>query len=203
MKRTIVLFLCGVLLSGGVAAQTFLNGIQVSHNKAEGIVHLVSGESLSFDKINIPGVADANVKAKTAQRRDTTIKAKDIRYLELWNPKKPESHWLFCYLPCKYPMASSVWGVTIAMGDILSAYKVATTYDINDDGDLVYVLRQGTLPTLVFYDAQQDGYLIWGLKGKKKRAQFFAKDPEMAERIQAGELTGGDYQYIIDNYQPQ
>ncbi|MBR1426240.1 MAG: hypothetical protein IJ609_00575 [Paludibacteraceae bacterium] len=203
MKRTIVLALCGMLLSLGAAAQTFLNGIQVSHAKAEGVVHLITGESLHFDKINIPGASDANVKAKTAQRRDTTIKAKDIRALELWNPKQPDSHWLFCYLPCKFPMAPNVWGVAVAVGDILSTYKVATTYNINDDGDLVYVLRQGGFPNVVFYDAQQDDYLIWELKNKKKRAQFFEKDPDMAAKVLAGELYSSDYQYIVENYNPQ
>lgn len=191
-----------------------MNGILVSHAKAAGIIYLNDGTELQFPVIEVPAASDKYIKAKDEDKHVQKFEATEIRYLELWNDKKPDDHHLLIYVPYSTPTLrnKNMWAAFVTQSENLRFFVVSSTYAISDDGKLSYVYYQGNRPIPILYERQKDAYLTayftssfgYGKKDIKRIQDFLMADPLMVEYVGTKEFKGfdRDFVYIVDNYTP-
>ncbi len=215
MKKTTLSLLTLCLLAIAPSqAQTFMNGILVSHAKTAGTIYLNDGSELTFPIIEIPANSDKTIKAKDENKNVQKFDAAEIHHLELWNEDMPDKHHILAYVPYDMPTMRNrmVWAAFVTQSEYLTLFILATTYAVDKQGRIAYFYQQGFVPIPILYDRHKEAYLVayqttsfgYNKKDIKRIQDFLQADPVMVDFLGTKEFKGReeDFVYIVDNYTP-
>lgn len=199
MKKIVTIIcaaaICSIL---PLQAQRFLGDIMVEHAKAPGIVHFNDGTEEEYAEIHIPCAAEKTFVVKDGKNK-YKFASDDVAYLEIWNKAKPDSRWVIVYMK-PYPKSKlKLWMVPVAKGEYAIAYKSSLTYNVDEDGSLIFISR-GPTTLCIFKIPSGEDLPSFSMKDVLK---FFGDDPDLKEKLEKKEIKVTiDYKYIVENYQP-
>ena len=212
MKKRILFALCILFVCVAGQAQFITQMNLLTPHYYPGEVYFTDGHYETFDEIELPrvGKSKIGVKKNAEDKGHTDIEAIDIVGIKIWHKNFPDKEHVLYYVHAKKsylqndhqwgnPVMGSAWGVV---------FQCEQNYQIDKKtGDLNFVKFVGgnapdtpTLYYLVRPGWEQAELLLFngGFPQKKKSAELFAENEEIATAIKKGKLKGSDMQYILD-----
>ena len=212
MKKRFLLVLAAVFASVALQAQFITQMSLLTPHYYPGEVYFKDGHVEEYAELELPRVGKhkLGVKKNADDKGHTDINAADIIGIKIWHKNFPDKKHVLYYVHARKsymqndhqwgnPVMGSAWGVV---------FQCEQNYQMDKKtGDLNFVKFVGgnapdtpTLYYLVRPGWEQAELLLFngGFPQKKKSAELFAENEEIATAIKKGKLTGSDMQYILD-----
>ena len=212
MKKRFLLVLAAVFASVALHAQFITQMSLLTPHYYPGEVFFKDGHSEEFAELELPRVGKSKLGAKknAEDKGHIDIEAADIIGIKIWHKNFPDKKHVLYYVHADKALLQSdhQWGIPV-MGSAWGViFECEQNYQMDKKtGDLNFIKFTGgnapDTPTL-YYLVRPDWdkaelLLMNGMFAKKKRvAEFFAENEEIATAIKKGKLTGSDMQYILD-----
>ena len=212
MKKRFFLVLAAVFASVALHAQFITQMSLLTPHYYPGEVFFKDGHSEEFAELELPRVGKSKLGAKknAEDKGHIDIEAADIIGIKIWHKNFPDKKHVLYYVHADKALLQSdhQWGIPV-MGSAWGViFECEQNYQMDKKtGDLNFIKFTGgnapDTPTL-YYLVRPDWdkaelLLMNGMFAKKKRvAEFFAENEEIATAIKKGKLTGSDMQYILD-----
>ena len=177
-----------------------------------GEVYFKDGHVEEFAELELPRVGKhkLGVKKNSDDKGHTDIDAADIIGIKIWHKNFPDKQHVLYYIHARKSMLQSdhQWGNPIMGSAWGVVFQCEQNYQMNKKtGDLDFVKFVGgnapdtpTLFYLVRPEWEQAELVLFngGFPQKKKSAELFAENAEIAAAVKNGKLKGSDMQYILD-----
>ena len=212
MKKRFLLVLAAFFASVALHAQFIAQMSLLTPHYYPGEVYFKDGHVEEFAELELPRVGKhkLGVKKNSDDKGHTDIDAADIIGIKIWHKNFPDKKHVLYYVHARKsymqndhqwgnPVMGSAWGVVFQCEQNYQMDK--KTGDLNfvkfvggnapDTPTLYYLVRPGwEQAELVLFNG--------GFPQKKKSAELFAENEEIATAIKKGKLKGSDMQYILD-----
>ncbi len=201
MKKRFLLVLATLFASVVLHAQFAQMSLLTPHYYP-GEVYFKDGHVEEFAELELPRVGKnkLGVKKNAEDKGHVEINAADIIGIKIWHKDFPDKKHVLYYIHARKSfMMGSAWGVV---------FQCEMNYQMDKKtGDLNFIKFVGgngpdtpTLYYLVRPGWEQAELLLFngGFPQKKKSAELFAENEEIATAIKKGKLKGSDMQYILD-----
>lgn len=212
MKKRFLLVLTSLFVCVAIHAQFFTQMSLLTPHYYPGEVYFKDGHVEEFAELELPrvGKSKLGVKKNAADKGHVDVEAADIIGIKIWHKNFPDKVHVLYYVHARKsymqnehqwgnPVMGSAWGVV---------FQCEQNYQMDKKtGDLTFVKFVGgnapdtpTLYYLVRPGWEQAELVLFngGFLQKKKSAELFAENEEIATAIKKGKLGGSDMQYILD-----
>ena len=212
MRKRFLLVLAAFFASVALHAQFIAQMNLLTPHYYPGEVYFKDGHVEEFAELELPrvGKSKLGVKKNAEDKGHVEINAADIIGIKIWHKDFPDKKHVLYYVHARKsymqndhqwgnPVMGSAWGVV---------FQCEQNYQMDKKtGDLNFVKFVGgnapdtpTLYYLVRLGWEQAELVLFngGFPQKKKSAELFAENEEIAAAIKKGKLKGSDMQYILD-----
>ena len=212
MKKRFLLVLAAVFASVALHAQFITQMSLLTPHYYPGEVYFKDGHVEEFAELELPRVGKhkLGVKKNSDDKGHTDIDAADIIGIKIWHKNFPDKQHVLYYIHARksYMQSDHQWGNPIMGSAWGVVFQCEQNYQMNKKtGDLDFVKFVGgnapdtpTLFYLVRPEWKQAELVLFngGFPQKKKSAELFAENAEIAAAVKNGKLKGSDMQYILD-----
>lgn len=212
MKKRFLLVLAAFFASVALHAQFIAQMTLLTPHYYPGEVYFVDGHSEEYAEVELPrvGKGKLGVKKNEGDKGHTDIDAANIVGIKIWHKNFPDKKHVLYYVHARKSMMQSEhqWGNPVMGSAWGVVFQCEQNYQMDKKtGDLNFVKFVGgnapdtpTLYYLVRPGWEQAELLLFngGFPQKKKSAELFAENEEIATAIKKGKLKGSDMQYILD-----
>lgn len=211
MRKRFLLVLAAFFASVALHAQFAQLSLLTPHYYP-GEVYFKDGHVEEFAELELPRVGKhkLGVKKNSDDKGHTDIDAADIIGIKIWHKNFPDKQHVLYYIHARksYMQSDHQWGNPIMGSAWGVVFQCEQNYQMNKKtGDLDFVKFVGgnapdtpTLFYLVRPEWEQAELVLFngGFPQKKKSAELFAENAEIAAAVKNGKLKGSDMQYILD-----